>query len=140
MTQRWPFKERRACRNPPFLPATPILQSAKGLILPLTSFLMSGKGSRHGGELKCGTHGLSRLGSRCGPRLILCPAPLRPWEGEGGGENREEAVNGGRQMGRKTINETGGSSTTVGGHRCCEKPTARCFDISLLRICSSGGD
>lgn len=56
---------------------------------------MRGKGaygSRHCGQLKCGTHGLFRRGSRCGPRLILCPAPLPPWKREGGGENREEVV------------------------------------------------
>lgn len=43
-------------------------------------------------------------------------------------------------MGRKTKNEAGGSFRAVGGHGWCEKPTARCFYISLLRVHSSGGD
>lgn len=44
---------------------------------------MRGKGSCgscHCGGLEWCTHGLSQCASRCGPHLILCPAPLPPLE------------------------------------------------------------
>lgn len=85
--------------------------------------------SRHCGQLKYGTYGLLRRGSRCGPRLILWPAPLLPWKGGGGGgENREEVVKRWEINGEKN-DKWGGRDffSAVGGHGYCEKPTARCF-------------